>query len=150
MNQETEVKKKRGLSKGDTELIDLLRQGIAQKDIATHFGKDESTISKRIKDLKQAGIIQYPVAIVKLSDKKKLMAGHVTITVRGDPELKQRLEDFFAENSDIPRSAISQMLCEFALFAAKEIKDGGELVLRKDGKERKIRFPAELEWRFLE
>lgn len=145
---------KKRLNKENMELIDLLQQGIAQKDIAKRLGKDESTISKRIKTLKQAGIIQYPVAIVdptKLSDEKekKLMAGHVSIVVRGDPELKQRLEDFFAEHSDMPRSAISQMICEFALFIEKEIKDGGEFVFRKNGKEQKILFPAELKWQFL-
>ena len=78
------------------------------------------------------------------------MAGHVRIEIRGDPELKQRLEDFFAEHSNIPSSAISQMICEFALFIEKEIKDGGEFVFRKNGKEQKILFPAELKWQFKE
>jgi len=136
------------LTKEDKELIDLLQKEISQKDIAKQLGKDESTISKRIKSLKQAGIIKYPVAIV-FPSKKKLMAGHVTITIRGDPELKQRLEDFFAEHSDTPPSAISQMICEFALFVAKEIKDGGEFVFRKNNKEQKVLFPTELKWQFL-
>ena len=138
------------LTKEDRDLIKLLQQGVSQKEIAQRFGKDESTISKRISDLKQAGIIKYPVAIVnptKLSG--RLMAGHVTITVRGDQDLKQRLEDFFEENSNMPSSAISQMICEFVLFIAKEIKDGGEFIFRKNGKEQKILFPSELKWQFV-
>jgi hypothetical protein len=84
------------------------------------------------------------------SQKKRLMAGHVTITVRGDPMLKQRLEDFYAEHPELPRSALSQMICEFALFVAKERKEGGEFIFRKDGKEKKIIFPAKLTWQFFE
>jgi DNA-binding Lrp family transcriptional regulator len=126
--------------KENLELIGLLQQGITQKDIAKRLGRDESTISKRITILKRDGIIEYPVAIV----------GPIAITVRGDPELKQRLEDFYAKYSEsMPPSAISQMICEFVLFLEKEIKDGGELILRKNGKEQKILFPAKkLTWQF--
>jgi len=52
------------LSKTEVEVIDCLQRSIPQKDIAEHLRKDSSTISKRIKALKRAGIIQYPVAIV--------------------------------------------------------------------------------------
>jgi len=82
--------------------------------------------------------------------KKRLMLGHVTIQVRGDAELKQRLESFFSAYPEIPRSALSQMICEFALFVHEEIKDGAELILRKANKEQKVFFPGRLSLQFTE
>jgi len=62
------------LSEEDAYIIDSLQKGISQKEIANYLKKDESTVSKKIKDLKEAGIIvAYPSAIVDASKLVKLV-----------------------------------------------------------------------------
>jgi hypothetical protein len=87
---------------------------------------------------------------VKKKRWRQLMVGHVSILVRGDPKLKQRLDDLFSRYQEIPRAAMSQMICELVLFIEEETRNGAEIVLRKEGKERKIVFPPKWSLSFTE
>jgi hypothetical protein len=78
-------------------------------------------------------------------------AGHVHIAVRGDPEFKKRLEDFMAfYRGLLSDSEISRMICEFALYVQEATKSGAEVIIHKEGRERKLRFPPKLTWEFSE
>ena len=58
----------RELSEEDAYIIDFLQKGQSQKEIAKFLGKEESTISKKISALRDAGIIvSYPSATVNIS-----------------------------------------------------------------------------------
>ena len=54
----------------DTELIELLDQGMSQKEAAQHFNCSEPAISKRLSKLRQ----RVPQAFEKLTDKQKNFA----------------------------------------------------------------------------
>lgn len=87
----------------------------------------------------------------KKKGKARRMLGHVTIQIRGDENLKQRLENLYLAYSDsLSRSVLSQLICEFVLFIHRELENGAELILRKNDNERKIHFPPKLTLQFYE
>lgn len=127
----------------DEKLLEMLEQGIEQKEIAAHFGCAPSYISKRKKQLMPPPAVEEPEVFATLSEPQKKF---VIAKVEGKTNVQAALDSYEVVSRDSAKSlgcemmknpviqqSIAELMDNNDLSKEKRIKQLKTLVYHRDG-----------------